>query len=101
MTQPVESFAQVVPDAGGKRVRMLAITALEPDGTMQTVYMQVAAIIDPISGIPIDVQAGVDFNKQVLRLLRALVKGQQIIADFCAPAGATEDLLDDDAEIEG
>mgnify|MGYP001301383429 CR=1 FL=1 len=48
-----EGVVQVAPDATGKRIRNLSLQILQPDGTLQTVYMQVVSIVDD-RGFPID-----------------------------------------------
>jgi hypothetical protein len=46
-----ESYVQVGPDSTGKKIRNISLDVVQPDGTSETVLMQVTAIHDE-SGRP-------------------------------------------------
>ena len=90
-----ESFVQVAIDGSGKRVRNVAITAIQADGTTQVVYQQAVSIVDATTGQPFDLMGDAQWKSDVTQLLRAVVRGLAILAEV-----TEEDLTgEDDSDI--
>lgn len=84
MTQPVtvgvaqgiDGEIQVPPDGAGKMVRNLVFSIAQQDGTMQQVYVEAVAVIDPITGLAVKVMT-YDQADEMISLLRRLVELQE------------------------
>jgi len=74
-----ESYIQVAPDSTGKKVRTLEMPAVQSDGTVATVEMQVAALVDA-NGRPLDLAS--DLQRDILRVLKQLRYGLSLQLDL-------------------
>jgi hypothetical protein len=66
-----EANVQLNPGTGGLRVRTLEVTAVQPDGTLATVEMQVATIATP-SGKVLDFDRIEDLLEDILEQLQEM-----------------------------
>lgn len=72
MADSNESFVQVAPDAGGKKIRNLKIgNMLQSDGTYADVYIQCIVAVDK-NGFAIDSEEQLEYMKEMLRELRSI-----------------------------
>lgn len=76
-----EGYVMLPPASGGPNVRNLQMLVLQPGGTYVNVVMQVVAVSDPTTGIPVDLDDG-GHKARVEGLLRAMVRGLEILADI-------------------
>jgi hypothetical protein len=91
MAQPVEAFIQVPPNVpGGQDVRQYQLTVLQPGGMYATVLVEAISVVDAVTGRALDLE-GQEWRDEVTKLLRAMVKGLEIL---CASHGEEADLLD-------
>jgi hypothetical protein len=83
-----ESFVQVAADSTGKRIRNLSIQAVQEDGSIVTVQMQVVQIADE-NGNPISLTERIDLAQQLLDEARACRVGLQLLANWLHPFAGT------------
>lgn len=83
----VETFIGVAPDSTGKKVRNLQIAALQADGTVATVMMQVVSIVDA-DGSSVRFGEDRDLQQQTLMELRAIRAGIQMLVEWLNPAAS-------------
>lgn len=76
-----ENYVQVAADSVGKKLRVLKLEILQPDGTMATVNMQVASIANDMGQI-------LDFDETAwkLRLLELIELQTQILMSLASSA---------------
>ena len=74
-----EAVVQVAPDSTGKKIRNLAVYALQADGTLAQVHMQVTGLVDPdgklidLSPAPILLEELVELQRDTHTLLARLL----------------------------
>lgn len=90
MPGPIDGYVQVGPDSTGKSVRNVAVVALEADGTLRTTYQQVVTIADATTGQVLDLADNLQWQTDVVRLLRGVVRG---LAAISSSTEVTEDEL--------
>lgn len=96
-----ESYVGVAPDASGKKIRNLSAYALQSDGTIALVQMQVVALVDAITGLPVSVDSASAFE-QMLTLMRQQTALLQTLVVELTDIDPTDDLTDElDEIIEG
>lgn len=80
MAETSESFVRVAADSVGKRMRTLQAEILQPDGTMQVVQIQVAALTDE-SGAILDLDDSA-WKSRVVQLLEQQLDLLQELTSF-------------------
>lgn len=95
-----EGFVQLPSDASntGKQVRNLVAYVTQPDGTLIPVYMEATVQVDHSTGIAIENLDEQGWRDEVLRLLRAIARGLERIADeeLLNEAGNEDSAIADD-----
>lgn len=85
-----ESYVQVSPNNTGAKIRNLAVTVMQPDGTVSTVDMQVVSIANPDGSI---VDLSPPFDELILLARKQLMVSCMIASCLTNSAVSEDDLV--------